>query len=398
MDNFCVLPFNSVSISGTGELRQCCNAGHLGSPLYIQNINVEEMINSNYIQDIRQNFLEDIRENSCSRCWEMEDIGNQSFRHNSNQNPIYGLDTPIAKKKKISFNDVSYIDITLGNKCNLACRMCHPGSSSLLAKNLMEMEGNIITSSSDGLYDFDRETRDKILDLFYKCDNLRQVYFLGGEPLINDFHDEIIELLITQQRNKDISIHYSTNLQIDIEKFFPTWEKFKMIDLNVSIDGADEVYEYIRWPGKWKKLYGNLEKACAFSRESNLNPTVATTVQNLNAHNLASLIEKINRINNNSIGYFFIPVTGGNDLCMCPPGVLDEAIANFKQIPDTWSRLSDLINLYQNHKNKYKSLNKNDVEEFFAKQKAFDTHRKQNLFLTIPHFAELADDFGIQQW
>lgn len=398
MSNFCVLPFNSVSISGTGELRQCCNAGHLGSPLYVQNMTVEEMINSEYIQDIRQNLLDDVREPSCSRCWEMEDMGNKSFRHNSNENPVYGLDTPIAKQKQIQFSDVSYIDITLGNKCNLACRMCHPGSSSLLAKNLMEMEGKIITSSNDGLYDFDRATRDKILDLFYKCDNLRQVYFLGGEPLINDFHDEIIELLISKNRNRDISIHYSTNLQIDIEKFFPTWEKFKMIDLNVSIDGSDEVYEYIRWPGKWKKLYSNLEKACAFSKESNLHPTVATTVQNLNAHNLPDLIEKISYVNNTLIGYFFIPVTGGNDLYMCPPYILDQAISRFKEMPDTWSRLGDLVNLYENHKNRYTGLNKQEVEYFFAKQKAFDKHRKQNLFETASHFTELADDFGIETW
>jgi len=398
MDNFCVLPFNSVSISGTGELRQCCNAGHLGSPLYVQDITVDEIINNDYIHSIRQHFIDDKREPKCSRCWEMEDIGNQSFRHNSNDNPVYGIDSPISKKRQLQFEDITYIDITLGNKCNLACRMCHPGSSSLLAKNLMEMEGNIITSSNDGLYDFDRSNRDKILDLFYKCENLRQVYFLGGEPLINDFHDEIIELLVKQKRNKDISIHYSTNLQIDIEKFFPIWEQFKLIDLNVSIDGSAEVYEYIRWPGRWNKLYGNLEKACLFSKDSNLHPTVASTVQNLNAHNLPDLIERISYINDTLIGYYFIPVTGGNDLYMCPPHILDEAISRFKEMPDPWNRLVDLINLYENHKDRYNELDKQEAEHFFAKQKAFDTHRKQNLFDTIPHFVELADQFGIEKW
>ena len=398
MDNFCALPFNSVSISGTGELRQCCNAGHLGAPLYVQNISVDEIINSEYIQDIRQNFLDDKRESSCSRCWEMEDIGNKSFRHNSNENPIYGLSTKIAKSRQVNFSDISYIDITLGNKCNLACRMCHPGSSSLLAKNMLEMQGNIISSTNDGLYDFDRQTRDKILDLFSKCENLKQIYFLGGEPLINDFHEEIIDLLIKQKRNKNIAIHYSTNLQIDIEKFFDTWGKFKLIDLNVSIDGSDEVYEYIRWPGKWKKLYNNLEKACAFSKESNLNPTVASTVQNLNARNLPDLIEKISYVNQTLIGYFFIPVTGGNDLYMCPPYVLDEAISRFRDMPDTWNRLGDLINLYEHHKTRYFNLDKNEVEYFFAQQKAFDQYRKQNLFETLPYFTDLADDFGIEKW
>jgi len=67
-------------------------------------------------------------------------------------------------------------------------------------------------------------------------------------------------------------------------------------------------------------------------------------------------------------------------------------------MPDTWSRLGDLVNLYENHKNRYTGLNKQEVEYFFAKQKAFDKHRKQNLFETASHFTELADDFGIETW
>ena len=109
---------------------------------------------------------------------------------------------------------------------------------------------------------------------------------LGGEPLINEFHDEIVELLIKKDRAKHISIHYSTNLQIDIEKFLELWAKFKFVDLNISIDGSHQYYEYVRWPGKWSKVFNNLKRACEFRKEANFYPVVATTVQNLNAVNI----------------------------------------------------------------------------------------------------------------
>ena len=145
---------------------------------------------------------------------------------------------------------------------------------------------------------------------------------LGGEPLINEFHDEIVELLVKNNRAKDINIHYSTNLQIDIEKYLDSWSKFKFVDLNISIDGSHETYEYIRWPGKWEKVFNNLKRACEFRKEANFYPVIATTIQNLNAANLYNLISECSTLNSTYVPFFFIPVTGGNYLELTPLHIL----------------------------------------------------------------------------
>ena len=42
------------------------------------------------------------------------------------------------------------------------------------------------------------ESKDKILEIIDKATNLNSIYMMGGEPLINEFHNEIVELLIKQ--------------------------------------------------------------------------------------------------------------------------------------------------------------------------------------------------------
>ena len=194
LNNFCVLPFNSVSISATGNLRQCCNGGEHPFNIFVQDSTVEELINNKKIKSMRSNFLQDNKDPACKRCWDIEAIGNRSFRHVANEDSGHGLKSviPIKMDTTIKFEDIQYLDITLGNKCNLACRMCNATSSSLLAKQLKEFK----IYSGDEFIDFSRTSKDKILELIDKATNLNSIYMLGGEPLINEFHDEIVELLI----------------------------------------------------------------------------------------------------------------------------------------------------------------------------------------------------------
>ena len=76
--------------------------------------------------------------------------------------------------------------------------MCNPTSSSLLAKQLK------IVNEHNGpeLIELSRETKNKILDFISKSVNLNTIYMLGGEPLINEFHDEIVDLLVCSNRAK----------------------------------------------------------------------------------------------------------------------------------------------------------------------------------------------------
>ena len=43
------------------------------------------------------------------------------------------------------------------------------------------------------------------------------------------------------------------------ERFWERWTKFKKVDMQLSIDGTEKVYEYGRWPAKWSDVYQNIK-------------------------------------------------------------------------------------------------------------------------------------------
>lgn len=403
LNNFCVLPFNSISIDAEGKIRQCCNSGGIGFNTFINSTDVDQILNNQDLVSLRKNFLLDQKDKRCNRCWDIESVGNDSFRHWANNEEYFGIRSkiPIRQETHLNFKDLQYLDITLGNKCNLACRMCNPTSSSLIAKQLIKVD----KWHGDEFIDFSRESKDKILELISKAENLNTIYLLGGEPLINEFHDEIIDLLIKSNRSKKIRIHYNTNLQIDLEKYLSLWENFKQILCSVSIDGTDSTYEYIRWPGKWSKIYSNLLRASEFQKDhGNFFPSISTTVQNLNGANMYDIIDKCSMTSNTGLGFYFFPVTGipnlgTHHLHLLPTDVLENELNKIKSIPDPWNRYTgSLVKYYSNAIEKSQNIDSNELKMFFDTQKMYDQLRNQNLFNTFPHFEKLADKFKVKKW
>jgi MoaA/NifB/PqqE/SkfB family radical SAM enzyme len=393
--NYCVLPFNSVSIDALGQIRQCCNAGHTSGNIYINEVDINGIINNNFIKDIRESFIQGKQHLSCERCWKQEAMGSKSFRNIANDDENYGIKNGITNQKKIiSHEDIEYIDITLGNKCNLACRMCNWSSSSLLAQQLKEMGEHYGPVSLD----FDYESKTKILELIRRSINLKSIYMLGGEPLINPLNDEILDLLIETGRAKNVHIQYNTNLQVNkVENYLEKWSNFKGVDVQASIDGCDEIYEYIRWPGKWEKVFKNLQITAKKRNKANLKFSISTTIQNINALNIPKLISLCQTLDDQAVPFFFIPVVGAMTLDVTPKRVLKEAIQILEAMPKRPEiPMNDLLANYYTAYND--QLHKDKVVAFFEEQKRYDIKRNQNLFETVPYFIELADEFNIERW
>lgn len=396
-DMMCVLPFNSVSISALGEIRVCCNSGQsLGYNVSMMHTD-NDIINNKKIIEIRSDFLNGVKNTVCDRCWEMEKFSSHSFRTTANENFSLDTNTVINFSETIDYTNIQYLDITLGNKCNLACRMCNPYSSSLVAKQWMALGR---AGMNLELLEFDKRTKEKILNLIKKSTNLSTIYMLGGEPLVSEFHDEIVDYLIKSNRAKDVKLQYNTNLQIDVERKLEEWSHFKLIDLSVSIDGIDKTYEYIRWPGTWSKLENNLYSLKNYTKTtSNIRANIATTVQNVNADILPELIERINLISDSEFNFYFIPVTFFNELEITPTHILTKAVDDLSRLDKAGVyRLPDLKKLLSNAAEKSLNLDKEKVIEFFRWQRSYDNLRNQNLFNLKPHFKELAEQYGVELW
>lgn len=396
---YCVLPFNSVSITAYGEIRHCCNGGYDVNGIKLPNVShltTEGIINNDFIQDLRDSFIKEEKHPVCKRCWKMEDMDIMSFRDVSNRYKRFDMNVTGRKniKKVIDFEDIEYIDITLGNKCNLACRMCLPSSSSLLAKQQKEIgiyDGDIDIEHSAG-------SKEKILNLFAKAKNLKKIYMLGGEPLINEFHYEILDLLIAKDRAKNVGIYFNTNLKVNkISSYYPIWEKFHSVHIQASIDGTHECYEYIRYPGKWDKLYKSFKELSDLIDQKKYLLSISPVLQNLNVHNMVKLVEELRYTGKFETGWFFIPVSGSNQLHIVPKIIIKQAINQVNKLPETKAIPKQaLLNMLQTALTK--KATKDEVKLFFYYTKKYDEYRQQNIFEMAPHFLDIADKFRVKSW
>mgnify|MGYP003345412275 FL=1 len=85
----------------------------------------------------------------------------------------------------------------------------------------------------------------------------------GGEPFLSGIKQqkELLSKLIQANQAKDISIHYTTNATIwPDNSFWDLWPHFKSIDIQLSIDGTGNRFEYIRHPADWSSVLHHIKQ------------------------------------------------------------------------------------------------------------------------------------------
>jgi hypothetical protein len=92
--------------------------------------------------------------------------------------------------------------------------------------------------------------------------DIREIYFAGGEPLINDHHYDILEWLIETQQPVDI--FYNTNFSdLTYKKYdiLDMWSKINgRVDIYASVDGFDEWGRIIRYGFDQQQFENNVKK------------------------------------------------------------------------------------------------------------------------------------------
>lgn len=140
-DTFCVLAWNHLQIAPNGTVKMCCIAGEdlqeNGRPMSLYSDTYEEIWNSGYMRDARRGMADGEKISPCMRCYQEEDSVGQSRR--TIQNGVWLARTGRSREDFIQEaqnqswrvrNRPSFLQLNLGNLCNLACRMCSSQYSS----------------------------------------------------------------------------------------------------------------------------------------------------------------------------------------------------------------------------------------------------------------------------
>jgi len=133
--------------------------------------------------------------------------------------------------------------------------------------------------------------------------NIRHIQFVGGEPLINKEVLNIFDYLIENGSPKDLIISFTTNATIFNQKIFDKAKDFKHMVVAISLDGAGDVYEYIRYPSKWQNVRDNLIR---ISKIENIYTMASITYQ---AYNALDMVELLHFCDQHDLHFSLIKVT-----------------------------------------------------------------------------------------
>ena len=303
-NKFCVLPWVSLEASPMGTVRPCCLAteeirDNLGNKFDLNNASLNDITNSNDMNRMRKAFLNGWKPDVCKRCWSEEDAGRTSKR-------MHTLDRlkDILKKETIwteDPKDLYFLDLKLGNICNLKCRICGSWSSSTYAGEELK-----VLPKSERKTSFHREMVQKGAwprnsetfwkDLKEHVDTIRYLEFTGGEPFMIKEHFEFLNTLIDMNVSQNIEIHYNTNGTIYPKEAENIWYHFKHVEIAFSIDATKERFEYQRTEAKWNEVEANIAKFKTLREQfTNISLQVCSTINIFNVMYLDELAEWIDK-------------------------------------------------------------------------------------------------------
>jgi len=297
-DQFCVLPWLSLEASPVGTVRPCCLAEQeiMDSNSVKFNLTTADfktVQDSQYMYALRQAFLAGERPSTCRKCWQEEDSGRTSKRmHTLDRLKHMVDDEPWDNHAK----PLMFLDLKLGNICNLKCRICGSWSSSAFAAEELSHIPDPAFRKSSFHYQmlrqgaWPRENKNFWNQIDNMLDQIRYIEFTGGEPFMIQEHFDMLQGMIDRGISQQVEIHYNTNGTQWPEHAEAIWRHFRTVEIAFSIDDLDDRFEYQRTNAVWSEVYHNIERFRDLrARYPNIQLQVCSTVNIFNVWHLESL-------------------------------------------------------------------------------------------------------------
>ena len=260
-DKFCVLPWVSLETSPIGTVRPCCLAedeikDELGNKYKLIATDLNTVKNSDYMRNLRQEFLNGNQPQTCRKCWNEERAGRTSKRmHTLDRLKHIVTDTEWTADAK----PLQFLDLKLGNICNLKCRICGSWSSSQFAVEEIRFDKDNDFHKQmlkDGAWPRENQMFWDNLDELLA--DIRYIEFTGGEPFMIQEHFDLLQRLVDKGIAKDVEIHYNTNGTQYPTQAEDIWKHFKTVEIAFSIDDIHERFEYQRTNAQWNHVQDNI--------------------------------------------------------------------------------------------------------------------------------------------
>jgi len=428
---FCVYPWMHQMATPTGKVNFCCIShttyvvNEDKKPFDLAKDSFRSAWNSEYMQKIRQKMLSGEKVTGCETCYNQESIGKKSYRqqHNEEWSKKLGpaLEARITQSVQSNYTVGAppvYLDLRLGNLCNLKCRMCNPHNSIMIEKEWTDLD-----AQTDGHYSSFWKKYDEHnghIEPWYESDNfwsdvesyiphLQKVYLTGGEPTLIEGNYRFLQTCIDKGFAKNIELFFNINFTHVSDKFLNLLREFKWVSINASIDGFNEINEYIRGNSRWNITNKNIHKLLS-AKSRNISLGFSPVIQIYNILNISDLFDYIESLVQTYGHYMLV------DLLFCyhpdflghsylPRPIKDSAIERI----ELWKKRSKLIHSDHHQsffiKNGVESLltslkdvnfkeEPSKLHDFIYYTKTLDKQRNQSFEKTLPELTGALKNAG----
>jgi molybdenum cofactor biosynthesis enzyme MoaA len=264
----CYAPFRNLRIntlnSGKQLMRPCCMYQEFNTDFK----NIQDYLQSDLLKTAQANMFANELPKECIACKTQEQNGQKSAREFMLE--YFETDT----------GGITQLETESSNVCNLKCWMCNEDNSSSIAAERKAL--GWITSYQEV------DKTDCTIDIIKNLDTLTRVTFIGGEFFLSKRNVEILELVADQQ----IGVRVVTNATILLPRHLEVLKRIPDLGIQVSMEGIDDCYEFMRWPGKWDVVKNNIIKLKKELPHAQLN--VNCVVQPMNIHRITEMLEWLN--------------------------------------------------------------------------------------------------------
>ena len=312
---FCSAITNHCCIGIKQGYKPCCRFGDEETAFYVGDYTFSEYKKSQFFVNLEKE-LEQGWPKGCLRCRQEEQHGLTSLRQRYN------------KRMSGTPNRLEFIELSISNHCNLTCKMCENFSSSkwqaVIDANADLLEYDFFGKEKKPAEKFSFERVFEGLDL----EHLNTVKYLGGEPFITPELGELVEFLTENALIGKIDFRCNTNCTFYPKKLIDKLLRFKSLRIDLSVDGVDELCNFIRTGEAWSKVSEVIEQWISLrDRDQRITLILHHTSQALNLHQF----DKIKKFAEDKKIYFSYSILNHPrylDYTVLPKDYVNELISN----------------------------------------------------------------------
>lgn len=292
INTFCVVPFLGGCIKPNGQVSACCQSR---DPRTADHVDMVQWFTSAEMDQFRRALYTGKKHPWCQRCWDSQDIGQESLRHTYNK-ALFDKEAKriimdsVINEYRVD-GQIRFLDLKLGNLCNLKCMMCGPESSSRIQSEWKKhREWFPLVEETIGV-DFTWPEQQSFRELILPhVANMKYVKFTGGEPMLNPYIDDILGAL-----PDDCLVHITTNLTVLDDYKIQQLKRFKKLWISASVDAIGKLYEIIRFPGTWSTIEQNTAQVIEQLPLANFSFSI--TVSTLSILRIDETINSLKKLN-----------------------------------------------------------------------------------------------------